>query len=203
VVVGLRRDWPFSGRDRALLDSLRSHLAAAHRDLYTRQEARALRKGLAASGHHFVLADAAGRMLGSSHGAMDRLRTYFPLHASASLLAAIVDPDRRPCQQRNGVQAEVVQRDGRWLVIRVLSGPASTPRLVLLEASPPVRLLHLGLTEREREVATLATSGRTNGEIAEALVVSAHTVKKHLEHVYAKLGVHTRTELASLARGTG
>lgn len=53
------------------------------------------------------------------------------------------------------------------------------------------------LTGREREVLELAAEGRTNGEIAERLWISVGTVRKHLDNIYAKLGVHTRTAAAA------
>jgi LuxR family maltose regulon positive regulatory protein len=43
-------------------------------------------------------------------------------------------------------------------------------------------------------------AGLTNPEIAEKLVVSAGTVKKHASHIYKKLGAHSRTEAAARAR---
>jgi len=49
------------------------------------------------------------------------------------------------------------------------------------------------LTEREEEILRWVARGKTNQEIAALLVVSPHTVRKHLEHAYEKLGVHTRT----------
>jgi DNA-binding CsgD family transcriptional regulator len=52
-----------------------------------------------------------------------------------------------------------------------------------------------GLTPREAEVARLAAGGATNAEIARALCVTVATVKTHVVHVLAKLGVRTRTEL--------
>jgi len=52
------------------------------------------------------------------------------------------------------------------------------------------------LTPREREVALLAATGRTNKEIAGELFVSAETVKKHLQAVMRKLGVQSRAALA-------
>jgi DNA-binding CsgD family transcriptional regulator len=51
------------------------------------------------------------------------------------------------------------------------------------------------LTEAEARVAKLAAAGRTNREIADALFMSVRTVEGHLSHVYAKLGVRSRTEL--------
>jgi DNA-binding CsgD family transcriptional regulator len=49
------------------------------------------------------------------------------------------------------------------------------------------------LTAREREVVSWLARGKTNAEIAQLLWLSPSTVRKHLEHVYAKLGVNTRT----------
>jgi DNA-binding CsgD family transcriptional regulator len=53
------------------------------------------------------------------------------------------------------------------------------------------------LSERERDVLALVAEGKTNEEIATALNLSARTVGKHLEHVYEKLAVHTRTAAAA------
>ena len=53
-----------------------------------------------------------------------------------------------------------------------------------------------GLTPAERRVAALVAEGRTNREVAAALFVTERTVASHLSHVYAKLGVRSRTELA-------
>ena len=53
-----------------------------------------------------------------------------------------------------------------------------------------------GLTAAERRVAALVAEGRTNREVAAALFLGERTVATHLTHIYAKLGVRTRTELA-------
>ena len=53
-----------------------------------------------------------------------------------------------------------------------------------------------GLTPAERRIAALVAEGRTNREVAAALFVTERTVSSHLSHVYAKLGVRSRTELA-------
>ena len=47
-----------------------------------------------------------------------------------------------------------------------------------------------------RRVAALVAGGRTNREVAAALVLGERTVETHLTHIYAKLGVRSRTELA-------
>jgi DNA-binding CsgD family transcriptional regulator len=53
------------------------------------------------------------------------------------------------------------------------------------------------LTTAERRVAALAASGLSNKEIAQALYISVYTVEAHLSHVYAKLGIRSRTQLAA------
>jgi DNA-binding CsgD family transcriptional regulator len=61
-------------------------------------------------------------------------------------------------------------------------------------------LRDIGLTAREADVAALVGQGATNAQIARSLHLSEATVKTHLSHAYAKLGVRTRTELAVLVR---
>jgi predicted ATPase/DNA-binding CsgD family transcriptional regulator len=56
------------------------------------------------------------------------------------------------------------------------------------------------LTPAERDVVRLAVDGLTNPEIGARLFMSRSTVKTHLSHVYAKLGVANRTKLAAAAR---
>jgi DNA-binding NarL/FixJ family response regulator len=53
-----------------------------------------------------------------------------------------------------------------------------------------------GLTRREREVIELLTRGVRNREIAQQLSISERTVKAHLTHIYLKLGVSNRLQLA-------
>jgi len=53
-----------------------------------------------------------------------------------------------------------------------------------------------GLTPAEQRVAELVAKGQTNAEVAAALFLAERTVASHLTHVYAKLGVRSRTELA-------
>ncbi|HEX2112546.1 MAG TPA: helix-turn-helix transcriptional regulator [Gaiellaceae bacterium] len=57
------------------------------------------------------------------------------------------------------------------------------------------------LTESERRIAALVAQGRTNREVAAALFVTEHTVATALTRVYGKLGVRSRTELASRLPG--
>lgn len=59
------------------------------------------------------------------------------------------------------------------------------------------------LTPREREVLGLLAQGMTNKEIAEVLVITANTVKRHLKSIFSKLDVHTRSAAAAKAISGG
>jgi len=56
-----------------------------------------------------------------------------------------------------------------------------------------------GLSPREVEVLRLVAAGRSNREIAAALTISEHTVARHLQNIFAKLGVSTRTAAGAFA----
>ncbi len=56
------------------------------------------------------------------------------------------------------------------------------------------------LTDAERRVAHLVAGGLANREVAERLFLSRYTVETHLKHVFVKLGVSSRSELAALAQ---
>jgi DNA-binding CsgD family transcriptional regulator len=56
-----------------------------------------------------------------------------------------------------------------------------------------------GLTDRELEVLRLVAAGRSNREISATLVISEHTVARHLQNIFAKLGVSSRTAASAFA----
>ena len=72
------------------------------------------------------------------------------------------------------------------------------------DAAPAAVLLPNPLTQREMDVLQWVACGKTNRDVAEILGMSPRTVNKHLEHIYEKLGVETRTaavaQFARLAR---
>ena len=103
----------------------------------------------------------------------------------------------------------LVEREASRLVLRFI-GTASVAGdlLLLLEEQitgiQPDLPARLGLTQRQGEVLMLAMKGLTNHEIADALFLSANTVRKHFENIYSKLGVTSRGQAvarALLARG--
>ena len=62
--------------------------------------------------------------------------------------------------------------------------------------SRPRRTPDETLRGRERDVASLAAAGMTNQEIADRLVISVRTVTSHLDHIYSRLGIGSRAQLA-------
>jgi DNA-binding CsgD family transcriptional regulator len=95
---------------------------------------------------------------------------------------------------REGGEMEL---DAARLGFRLLGAAADTARVEdLLVAG---RTHGHGLTVREREVVALVAQGRTNREIAATLVISEHTVARHVQNVFGKLGVASRTALCFFA----
>ena len=78
------------------------------------------------------------------------------------------------------------------------SKEAAQKELTRLRCKRP--LMTAGLSEREAEVAALAADGMSDADIAAKLVISEATVGSHLQQAYAKLGVHSRSELAGLVK---
>ena len=109
----------------------------------------------------------------------------------------------------SGFLLKDVEPDELVAAVRVVAGghglvaPRVTRRLIaeFARCAPPpgaarpapARLL-AGLTEREREILVLVAAGRSNGEIAAALVLSRSTVKTHVGNVLAKLGCRDRVQ---------
>ena len=77
----------------------------------------------------------------------------------------------------------------------------ATPELARVNSllrSAKSRDVH-GLTEREVQVLRLVAAGETNRQIASALVISEHTVARHMQNIFAKLGVSSRTAASAFA----
>jgi DNA-binding CsgD family transcriptional regulator len=144
-------------------------LAAALDELEQAPEAETNGVILLGPGWYIEFASAAARRL---------LRSFFPAVARGRLPSDVVR------WLESGAGEPLSRRiDGRWLAIE-----RSGDRLLLREER-----VEPELTAREREVVSWVARGKTNAEIAELLWLAPSTVRKHLENVYAKLGVNTRT----------
>jgi DNA-binding CsgD family transcriptional regulator len=174
----------FTARDRAVLDALSPHLVQLLRAAEAR---RRLRSALAlheSTRTAVVLLEADGRVEFASSAARELLERYFR-ERGAQLPALLASWLR-------GATSEPLRVDvgDRSLRVEPVDGA------LLLEEQRRVPRL----TAREREILDLVAEGRTNAEIAERLWVSPGTVRRHLENIYAKLGVHTRMAAVALFR---
>ncbi|MGH3301355.1 MAG: HD domain-containing phosphohydrolase [Streptosporangiaceae bacterium] len=125
----------------------------------------------------------------------------------ARILAAadVYNALRQPRPHRPALEAGETERTMRDQVrAGRLDGDAVQAVLKAAGHRPRRRVgLPSGLTAREAEVLIRLGQGRSNPEIAAELHVSRKTVSSHLEHIYTKLGVKTRTEAALFAMRHG
>ena len=77
----------------------------------------------------------------------------------------------------------------------------AAPDLARVEALSPTAAPEapMGLTRREVEVLALVAMGKTNRDIAAELVISEHTVARHVHNILVKLGVSSRTAAGAFA----
>jgi DNA-binding CsgD family transcriptional regulator len=171
----------FGARDRLVLDVLQPHFGRLWRAAQTRKRLRAALAALDREDEHqtrgVIGLGPANRIEIVSQAARRLVREYFATRSDVDLPAALVD-----WLESDG---EAMRR-GRLTIER--SGDA----LLLSETCED-----LGLTARELEILAWVARGKTNAEIAHLLWIAPATVRKHLENVYAKLGVRTRTAAAA------
>lgn len=81
----------------------------------------------------------------------------------------------------------------------LLPTPANQQDKIIIERT----LQDFDLSQRELEILRLIGAGYSNQDIADRLVITLHTVKKHSSHIFSKLGVTSRTQAVALARQAG
>jgi ATP/maltotriose-dependent transcriptional regulator MalT len=104
----------------------------------------------------------------------------------------------RACRALGDHDSAALELDAARSVFEELGATPDLVRVESLVRGDVPDELH-GLSERELEVLRLVASGKTNREIAEALVVSRHTVARHVQNIFAKLGVSSRTAATAFA----
>lgn len=209
IGIGLNRSGrDFSEEERSILNLLKPYFAqassASQLFSYFSDTAHALSEG-------YLVADGLGRIRFCTSKAAKWLQEYLD-HRQAALLPnqlrdwlknrsfRLFNPDNLSAP----LKEFSIRRGPKRLIIESLS-PIQTPehRLILrekceeLDATP---LQRLGLTKREAEVLFWVSEGKRNPEIATILGIRAKTITKHLERVFSKLGVETRTSAANVAR---
>jgi DNA-binding CsgD family transcriptional regulator len=204
VGFSLHRAQRFTERDRLILNLLRPHLSQAHENAQHYQRLQQDIGKLQQSLDHLdlVILNPTGQIQSISPQAILWLETYFPkptisLQLSDHLWAWVKhqvtqNPDRQttPLPLR-------IQQDGKQLVIRLVIDPIGAQYLLLLEEQPiflSESLDLLELSQRETEVLFWVMKGKDNRAIADRLSIGHSTVSKHLESIYHKLGVQSRTE---------
>ncbi len=146
-----------------------------------------------------IVADDDGRIVFATRRASELLAEYFAHPGEPAPLPAMLvrhSPPRVPVSSRLRVRrfAEAADTGSRRLFVLLLD------EAVAERGFAP--LITLGLTEREAEVLYWVAQGKTNPEIALILGTALKTVKKHLQRVFEKLGVETRTAAALCAAET-
>lgn len=186
-------------RPPEVLARIAAHMASA-------RQARNARNALDAYGHATIALrledDGRTRLTWQTALARRWLPAYFEVEAD-TVPAALADwvrraaagGDVRPLASSRGARQLVCTLQGRtldddWLVVLREVSDAAT-----VEAT----MQAFRLTLRESEVLYWVAKGKTNRDIGDILGSSPATVKKHLERVYEKLGVETRTAAAALA----
>ena len=140
-------------------------------------------------------------------GAMRELRQRLP-NCRVIVLTSFLDDDRLlPAIEAGAAGYLLKNADPSELARAVRSAhngeaiidPTVAARLVRAIAERPAPAPQADLTRREREVLELIAGGRSNKRIAFELGISEKTVKTHVGHLLAKLGVTDRTQAAMLA----
>jgi CheY-like chemotaxis protein/DNA-binding CsgD family transcriptional regulator len=153
------------------------------------------RRAIDATGHAMLSIDDDGRVRWQSPAAHDWLHDW--LGAAPRLPQHALDWLRA-----GGKEALAIAVEGRRLTISRLAGDEAGTTLLVRRRSvvpePATLGARFGLTMREAEVLYWVACGKINRDVAEILGMSARTVDKHLQHVFEKLNVGTRTAAASM-----
>jgi DNA-binding CsgD family transcriptional regulator len=197
----------FTERDRLVLNLLRPHLSQAHENIdridRLQQQFSEVQQSLNCLGS--IVLNWEGHIKSIAPQAIIWLENYFTkpncIRQLPDLLRSWVKY-QIGCLTQNTDRSKAclplkIQQAGRELTIRLLIELDRSQYLLLLEERALFSfnsLTILGLSQRETEVLGLVMQGKDNKAIATQLGIHPGTIRKHLEHVYAKWGVTSRTE---------
>ena len=195
-----RRD--FTERDRALLNLLQPHFVQLYRAAGVRRLADTARAviGDDSDGRGVVVIAKTGEIEIASPLARRLLDAYCPGGRGSRLPRGVASWLREQPMDRPPTTLSV---DGPCGTLTIDLDRRGGIRVMLLEELAAGGTGPAALSAREREVLVLVRDGLRNAEIAEALWVSPATVRKHLENIYEKLDVHTRTAAVARVHGPG
>lgn len=171
-------------------------------------ELAALRNGVEALDQGLLILDRQDQVVHMTTRARQWMDDYFGTFPAAGLPPSLTSWIRHARHRASGdgdapppQKPLTVELGGRQLVVRLVSmGDQSVLMLTQRHTEPrPEALSPLGLSRRETEVLAWVAEGKSNADIAVILGASVRTIDKHLEHVFRKLGVETRTAAAARA----
>jgi DNA-binding CsgD family transcriptional regulator len=123
------------------------------------------------------------------------MKVYLPTGGGATGAQLVFDTTRSRFTDTDRL---ALQRLIPYLVQLRRNAHARKSYRALLDSTAAARTRLQRLTPRERVVLARAAAGETNAMIAQALFIGPGTVRKHLEHIFDKLEVRTRTEAAAI-----
>jgi len=213
-ILALCRDTHFNERERQMYELLRPHLGLALENAraltLVQSELTQLSEAVVSMGRGLVTLNEEGRVTLITPLAFDWLAEYFEQPPRADALPDPVERWFRAEKRKLSAKEDsmppplsplLAERGGKTLTVRLISDVNGDS--LLLEETAPRPSAHsirerFSLTARQAEVLYWVAEGKTNGEIGTILSMSARTVAKHLEHIYQKIGVETRTAAATL-----
>ncbi len=205
VGVTVSRDGrDFSAAEQALLEAVRPIVLNAHRNLHDRARLALIVRALdeVEGGPAMVFTVEASGMIAPAHERAEGLLRDLSRGATTEALTSWVEAHRRG-ELRGRPPPLTLSAGPRRLEAHYLHGAADDLDAIAVRLVAPTRepdfLLELGLTRRQTEVLHLVWQGRGNAEIARELSLSEHTVRHHLEDIYRRLGVSSRTAAAHRA----
>jgi DNA-binding NarL/FixJ family response regulator len=174
-------------------------LARLNTHVRNARAARLARDAVDVAGLATVMLDRQGRVAWRSPQATRWLEEAFGKDAPAATASA-----RWLCGALCGQQVMVNLPGSQQLVAQHIGPGGLGESMILLNleqngSAAAERLRQIALTPRETEVLSWVAKGKTNRDIADILGMSHRTVNKHLEHVFEKLGVETRSAAAAVA----